>query len=304
MLDLNARFYDPQVGRLFTPDPAEQFSNPYLAMGNNPVNGIDPNGEWFIWDSWITGFVHGFFSSGSNRFDNAWDQANLSASNDAKIIGGMFATDENKHGFFQKTWEIVSRFTYQLPQTLGGYVGAQSANTAQRVNWVRHKYGATVVQTKGQWGGITLGNYIIGDADIEPNANNPLFQHEYGHYIQRQEMGWAYIPRVGIPSFESARGNGNHKLFITEQDANRRAFLYFNDKVADFKNDNDLSSPNYNENLGWDFRRNRFQQGIGVVRTYAYGSGFINLHYVDYTNSTHVNSLNSIKLKARCYDYD
>ncbi len=32
----------------FTPDPAEQFSNPYLGIGNNPVNGYDPNGEFFI----------------------------------------------------------------------------------------------------------------------------------------------------------------------------------------------------------------------------------------------------------------
>ncbi len=81
MYDFGSRFYDPQVGRWFTPDPAEQFHNPYLAMGNNPINGTDPNGEWFIIDSWVVGFVHGFFSSGSSRFDNAWDQANLSAGN-------------------------------------------------------------------------------------------------------------------------------------------------------------------------------------------------------------------------------
>jgi len=45
MFDFHARFYDPQLGRWFTPDPAEQFSNPYLAMGNNPVMYVDPNGE-------------------------------------------------------------------------------------------------------------------------------------------------------------------------------------------------------------------------------------------------------------------
>ncbi|NEN25325.1 hypothetical protein G3O08_17650, partial [Cryomorpha ignava] len=32
----------------FTPDPAEQFSNPYLAMGNNPVMYVDPDGEFII----------------------------------------------------------------------------------------------------------------------------------------------------------------------------------------------------------------------------------------------------------------
>jgi RHS repeat-associated protein len=46
MFDFHARFYDPQLGRWFTPDPAEQFSNPYLAMGNNPVMYVYPDGEW------------------------------------------------------------------------------------------------------------------------------------------------------------------------------------------------------------------------------------------------------------------
>src|SRR5690606_2430889 len=48
MFDFHARFYDPQLGRWFTPDPAEQFSNPYLAMGNNPVVYVDPDGEFIF----------------------------------------------------------------------------------------------------------------------------------------------------------------------------------------------------------------------------------------------------------------
>jgi len=36
------------VQRWFTPDPAEQFANPHLAMGYNPVMYVDPDGE-FVW---------------------------------------------------------------------------------------------------------------------------------------------------------------------------------------------------------------------------------------------------------------
>ncbi|MCK9220861.1 MAG: DUF2778 domain-containing protein [Bacteroidales bacterium] len=36
--------YDPQIGRWHVTDPANQYFSPYLAMGNNPVNSIDPTG--------------------------------------------------------------------------------------------------------------------------------------------------------------------------------------------------------------------------------------------------------------------
>lgn len=50
MYDFGSRMYDPAVGRWFNTDPQNQFSSPYLAMGNNHVMSIDPNGElaWFV----------------------------------------------------------------------------------------------------------------------------------------------------------------------------------------------------------------------------------------------------------------
>ncbi|NEN22634.1 hypothetical protein G3O08_03830 [Cryomorpha ignava] len=90
MLDLDARFYDPQLGKWFTPDPAEQFANPYLAMGRTKreeslrgsdlasgqpareaVMYVDPDGEF------VLGIGRGFLDtvfSGGLEFCNA-DQA-------------------------------------------------------------------------------------------------------------------------------------------------------------------------------------------------------------------------------------
>ncbi len=48
MYDFGSRFYDAQLGRWFTVDPAMQFHNPYLAMGNNPVMYISPDGEFIF----------------------------------------------------------------------------------------------------------------------------------------------------------------------------------------------------------------------------------------------------------------
>ncbi|WP_108803171.1 RHS repeat domain-containing protein [Aquimarina sp. Aq107] len=38
------RLWDARIGRWLTTDPAGQYHSPYMAMGNNPVIGIDPDG--------------------------------------------------------------------------------------------------------------------------------------------------------------------------------------------------------------------------------------------------------------------
>lgn len=38
------RLYDPRINRWITPDPYGQYPSPYLAMGNNPISRVDPDG--------------------------------------------------------------------------------------------------------------------------------------------------------------------------------------------------------------------------------------------------------------------
>ena len=40
-----ARMYDPIIARWLVPDPARQYWSPYMAMGNNPINRLDPDGR-------------------------------------------------------------------------------------------------------------------------------------------------------------------------------------------------------------------------------------------------------------------
>ncbi|MEM9648655.1 MAG: RHS repeat-associated core domain-containing protein [Bacteroidota bacterium] len=44
------RLWDSRIGRWLTPDPYNQFHSPYLGMGNNPINGVDPDGGCFTTD--------------------------------------------------------------------------------------------------------------------------------------------------------------------------------------------------------------------------------------------------------------
>jgi hypothetical protein len=75
--------------------------------------------------------------------------------------------------------------------------------------------------TSSQWG-----------RDLKADPNTPLFQHEYGHYLQSKRWGPLYIRGIGIPSLITTLGNSNNDYFYTEQGANRRAFKHFTDKYG------------------------------------------------------------------------
>ena len=53
--DFPLRNYDAQIGRWVQQDPYQQFASPYVGMGNDPVNLIDPSGG-FSWPP--SGFLH------------------------------------------------------------------------------------------------------------------------------------------------------------------------------------------------------------------------------------------------------
>lgn len=253
----------------------------------------DPDGEFIV--GYTIGWFRGLFS-GKNPFKEGWK----TGVNEVKIWGGLFASDPNKN-FGERLWEVTSRFTWQLPQTILGLGFSNISNYAGQVDKVDYWGGATVLSGnfwgQGDGSAITLGSYINGGRDLKADPHNSLFQHEYGHYLQSQSMGWAYLPRVGMPSLMSADGTGNHKYQPFEQDANRRAFMYFNKNVEGFYQ----TEAEYNMNrirgdrVGWDF----WQNPLDVNHI---GSGSRGRYY-DYHNPAHRDLINSLSLKAKWYDY-
>ena len=101
----------------------------------------------------------------------------------------------------------------------------RSLETTPNGGWqtdkVDYKYGATVLSGNffGSGGAVTLGSYVNGSRSLAAGPNNSLFQHEYGHYLQSQKMGWGYLSRVGIPSLMGAANydDGNHDFQPYEQ---------------------------------------------------------------------------------------
>ncbi len=304
LINMNARLYDPVLGRFLAPDPYVQlidFSQNFNRYGyclNNPLRYVDKTGE-FLW-GYVSGFFRGLFSKNPLKaFEKGWK----GGTNEIKIWGGLFATGSymgmNHRNPLTATWELLSRFTWQLPQTMTGSAYAQISNFAGQVDAVDY-YGGATVTSGSNWGqtAVTLGSFIVGDKTIAADPNNPLFQHEYGHYLQSQSMGWGYLSRVGIPSIMSAGQNdGQHKFQPFEQDANRRAFLYFNRHVKGFYQTEGQSYNNRKNkiNKGWNFWSNPLD--VNHIGKKSRGN------YYDYNSQDDIELINnSLTLHASWYD--
>ncbi len=223
----NARLYDPFLGCFLSPDPyvqAPDFTqnlNRYAYALNNPLKYSDESGEFFVIDSFVIGLIGG-----------GWKRAKQMAWNDLKIWGGLFNVDRNKT-YGEQAWEFVSRFTWQIPQTVIGFLIHQTVNTFRiggGIEKVEYLHGATVSKYHiDGWGGFTMGNYILGDNSIKAQDDNNLFQHEFGHYLQSQEHGLLWLFDFAIESGISAIFNDyyQHNAFYTEQNANARSLQYF-----------------------------------------------------------------------------
>ena len=272
LINMNGRIYDPYLQRFISPDPYVQDPsnaqnyNRYSYCMNNPLMYTDPSGyKWKIFKkignavsavgkgvanvatsagkavlnvthevmampassvSYVCGFADGAIHG-----NNVWKEADRCARNSYRITAGLF--DKN-----------LKELAWQLPQIALGYGTSQALNFAGNVKEVSQYDGATLVETYSQnWSGsaFTLGSYIDAEKGVKADPNDKVFQHEYGHYLQSQSVGWAYITGYALPSvFGDPNNDPNlHDFNPIEQDANARAIRYFHNKIG-----NDLK---------WDF---------------------------------------------------
>lgn len=249
------------------------------------------NPDYFIIDSWVSGFIAGLSKTKEKRWKAAWQRANQSAKNDARIWGGLFVSDTNsKSG--KRALEVGSRFVYQGPQTGIGLFMAHFYNTILcKVNTVSYANGSTLLNMNVSWTGICFGNYILAKKNSAPDPNNRIFQHEYGHYLQSKRMGFAYLVRVGLPAIMS---KGNHDEHPVEVDCNREAFLYFNEINPKFQNDSA-----YYDKKGWDFLYNPFPDTMGIKKTIGRNT----FQYLNFKDSLDNRKVESLKVRAKWFDY-
>ena len=145
------RLYDPRINRWLTPDPYGQHFSSYLAMGNNPVNGIDPDGGVAIpqhmLQSWNDTFGDmSFFASAVGGFDNFWEKVSFHALDEVIIslqenhpynINQMFTYSKTSADYGFSSWgRIGSTFR---PRGTGGGVAVSGRLDANA--YVRYSKG-------------------------------------------------------------------------------------------------------------------------------------------------------------------
>jgi len=247
--------------------------------------------DYFIIDSWVSGFIAGLSKTKEKRWKAAWKRANQNARNDARIWGGLFVSDTNSRPG-KRALEVGSRFFYQGPQTGIGLFMAHFYNTVLcKVNTVSYANGSTLLNMNVSWTGICFGNYILAKKSSAPDPDNRIFQHEYGHYLQSKRMGFAYLVRVGLPAIMS---KGNHDEHPVEVDCNREGFLYFNGIDPKFQNDSA-----YYDKKGWDFLYNPFPDTIGTMKKVGRNS----FQYLNFQDSLDRRKVDSLKVRAKWFDY-
>jgi hypothetical protein len=122
---------------------------------------------------------------------------------------------------------VVSKLTFELPQQVLGVTAGIVNGWFGNVKSISHDHGATVVETRtgGYWG-ITLGSVIHLPKDY--SIDTELGRHEFGHYLQSQRLGPAYLLAIGLPSILSATlAPSNHHKFYTERGADELSRKYF-----------------------------------------------------------------------------
>jgi RHS repeat-associated protein len=80
--EFDLRMYDPQIGRWTGVDPYDQFASPYVGMGNDPVNNVDPDGgDADLFTALGSAAVGGIiaYEIARNNTSNAWARAGITA---------------------------------------------------------------------------------------------------------------------------------------------------------------------------------------------------------------------------------
>ena len=124
--------------------------------------------------------------------------------------------------------KFICLFLWQLPQSIIGWLLILYFYIVGKVKFIKYYKNAFIFVSNKMNGSISLGTIIIL-CDAHSRSNGTI-QHEIGHVIQSQYLGWLYLFIIGIPSICWAGtytkfGFKNYYSFYTEKLANKLGYV-------------------------------------------------------------------------------
>lgn len=244
LVNMNARLYDSVLGRFLSPDPFVQQKdnsqnyNSYSYCMNNPLKYVDKSGKLFGF-SLLWGLLETVYNVATHglAFKHYSYRKTVNA---LRIDMGMFKGSLG---------QVLNKWTWGASNSFVGNTIAHALNVAGQVDGVTHMAGMLALSgtTQGE-AAFTIGHYSFGPLGYQADWRDHLFVHEYGHYIQSQQLGGAYFQIVAIPSLISASGmfgKGNHKYRWYEVNASKLGAEYFDKKYGAGADGYQIDSPDY-----------------------------------------------------------
>ncbi|WP_338236763.1 RHS repeat-associated core domain-containing protein [Persicobacter diffluens] len=130
-----ARLYDPVLGRWTTVDPARQYASGYVGMGNDPVNGVDPDGR-FQWKT--QAYIAAFLMGGGGQVGYAEDLGEYYVGYQTELDGGIQYT---RH--VDLTLETKFSFDLSIGVQIGEYISGIEGFELNLASWTLQDYEVT-----------------------------------------------------------------------------------------------------------------------------------------------------------------
>lgn len=164
MYNFGSRMYDASVGRWFNIDPQNQFSSPYLAMGNNWGASVDPDGEFVI--PALIGAGVGIIMNGLNNdmqgqpfFNGALKAGTIGA------LGGIAShgIGEAATAFAEVGWSQLAVGSFQAgAHALSGGITSELSGGKFLHGAISGIFSSAVGSTVSYYGGSTGSKIIFG----------------------------------------------------------------------------------------------------------------------------------------------
>ncbi|MGE0773082.1 MAG: DUF6443 domain-containing protein [Cyclobacteriaceae bacterium] len=197
--DFGARMYDPSDGRWWSPDPlAEKFysMSPYVAMANNPIRYIDPNGMEFTEAAWA--WVNRLVADINSRQER--NNEKIGEKREALAAGGLSEKQTNRLN--RQIGRLESN--NQALEETRGEIGTMAASS-QVYNVVESSSLNENGPISGMGNTVAATSFNFGtgavDITISSNAGLGLFAHElkHGYQFETGQISLGSQGRLGAP---------------------------------------------------------------------------------------------------------